>query len=264
MPKLFKFLQEKVVFLPSALHPDFRFKFPYPYEELLWETPFGGKINALHFKVENPLGVILYFHGNSGNLTRWGEIAGALTTYGYDVLVHDYRGFGKSSGLRNEENLFSDAQYAYNFLAERYGEEKITVFGRSLGGAFALKMAAKNSPARVIVEAAFYNLQDMAARWLPFSATEKIAPVMTYHFRSDRYIEKVNCPVYHFHGTADLVVPYRSGRKLFNQLEKLQPALEKEFITIKAGGHNDLATHPTYAKNLHRILTATAKIATDD
>ncbi|WP_051190479.1 alpha/beta hydrolase [Kaistella palustris] len=254
MGNLFQYLQEKVVFLPVTLPADHEFIFENDFEEYFWETPHGGRINAVHFKTAAPKGAILYLHGNAGNLERWGKIAAEFTEFGYDILVPDYRGYGKSVGPRNEEFLFSDVQFCYDFLKENFGEECITVYGRSLGGAFATKIAADNRPAKVILEAAFFNLQDMASRWIPYSATEKISPKMTYHFLSDQYIKKTEAPLYHFHGTKDFVVPLKSGKKLFDMLKKSKPHTKKKFIEISGGSHEDLATFEIYKNELRKIL----------
>ena len=83
-------LQEKILFRPTVLQQDYKFEFSYPYEELFLKTDENAVINAIHFKVENPKGVILYFHGNAGDLQRWGEITEFFVEKGYDVLVMDY------------------------------------------------------------------------------------------------------------------------------------------------------------------------------
>lgn len=254
MSKIFQYLQEKVIFLPVKLPEDFEYSFDCAFEEYFFDTPNEGKINAVHFKVQKPKGVILYFHGNSDNLVRWGKIASELTGFGYDVFVPDYRHYGKSTGPRNEEYLFSDAQFCYNFLKKQYGEENITVYGRSLGGAFAVKMAADNEPKKLILEATFFSLQDLVNRWLPNSATEKISPKMTYHFHSNKNILEVNCPLYHFHGDKDFVVPIKSGKKLFETLHTEKPELEKKFIEIKGGSHDDLSKFEEFQTELNRIL----------
>jgi len=254
MSKIFQYLQEKVVFLPVKLPEDFEYSFDCAFEEYFFDTPNEGKINAVHFKIQKPKGVILYFHGNSDNLVRWGKIASELTGFGYDVFVPDYRHYGKSTGPRNEEYLFSDAQSCYDFLKKQYGEENITVYGRSLGGAFAVKMAADNEPKKLILEATFFNLQDIVNRWLPNSATEKISPKMTYHFHSNKNILEVNCPLYHFHGDKDFVVPINSGKKLFETLHTEKPELEKKFIEIKGGSHDDLSKFEEFHTELNRIL----------
>ncbi|SNV36831.1 Esterase/lipase [Chryseobacterium taklimakanense] len=254
MSKIFQYLQEKVVFLPVKLPEDFEYSFDCAFEEYFFDTPNEGKINAVHFKIQKPKGVILYFHGNSDNLVRWGKIASDLTGFGYDVFVPDYRHYGKSTGPRNEEYLFSDAQFCYDFLKKQYGEENIIVYGRSLGGAFAVKMAADNEPKKLILEATFFNLQDIVNRWLPNSATEKISPKMTYHFHSNKNILEVNCPLYHFHGDKDFVVPINSGKKLFETLHTEKPELEKKFIEIKGGSHDDLSKFEEFQTELNRIL----------
>ncbi|UJF29196.1 lysophospholipase [Kaistella sp. 97-N-M2] len=255
MGKLLQYLQEKVVFLPVALPQEHEFDFENSFEEYLWKTPFEGKINALHFQIKNPKGVILYFHGNSNNLHRWGKIAGELRHFGYDILVMDYRGYGKSSGPRNEDFLYSDAFFAFEFAKKKYGEENVVVYGRSLGGAFALKVAAENQPKLVILEAAFYNLQDIVNRWLPVQITDKVAPKMTYHFLSNETIVGLNVPLYHFHGTKDSVVPFTSGKKLFELFQNQKPDIEKKFIKIAGGKHDDLAKFQKFREELQMILS---------
>ena len=254
MSELLKYFQEKVVFLPVILPHDHTYDFENDFEEYLWDTPFDGKINALHFKIENPKGVIAYFHGNADNLHRWGKIAVDFTKFGYDVLVMDYRGYGKSSGPRNEEYLYSDAQFFYDFAKENYGENKIIVYGRSLGGAFATKIAGENQPKMVILEATFYNLQDIVNRWLPGKVTDKVSPKMTYHFLSNQNILKIKVPLYHFHGTKDSVVPLKSGKKLFEVFEKEHPKIPKKFIEIKGGTHEDLIKYDEFIEEMKKIL----------
>lgn len=254
MAKILHYLQEKIVFLPVKLPDDYVFDFPLDFREHVFRTPHNGKINALHFKVENPKGVILYYHGNADNLVRWGKIASEFTRFRYDVFVMDYRQYGKSTGPRKENYLFSDAQFCYNFLKEIYGEENIIVYGRSLGGSFAVKMAADNEPQQLILESTFYNLQDIASRWLPYSTTEKISSKMAYHFLSNENITAVNCPVYQFHGNKDLVVPLKSGKKLFEILQEEKPDLEKKFIEIKGGSHDDLMKFKEFKHEIQRIL----------
>jgi esterase/lipase len=254
MSSILQYLQEKVVFLPVKLKEDFQFSFEEKFEELQFETPNEGLINALYFKIKNPKGVILYFHGNADNLTRWGKMAAKFTKFGYDVLVPDYRGYGKSTGLKTEENLYSDAQYCYDFLKKHYDESRIIVYGISLGGTFATKVAGKNNPKKVILECTFFNLQDMAERWIPSLATNRIAPAMTFLFESNINIKKITAPLVMFHGTKDLIVPIKSGRKLFKEFEKAQPDISKKFITIKKGSHADLFQFELYQKEIKIAL----------
>lgn len=254
MSKLLQFFQEKVVFLPAPLALDHRFEFDAAFEEHFWETPYSGMINALHFRVDQPKGILVYFHGNADNLHRWGNIAKDLTVYGYDVLVMDYRGYGKSSGVRTEKFMYSDAQFVYDYARERYGENNTIVYGRSLGGAFAVKMGADNQPKSVVLESAFYNLQDVVNRWLPGKVTDRVSPKMTYHFVSNEYIKKVSSPLYHFHGSQDRIVPLSSGKKLFKLFEAAHPDLPKKFIEIEGGKHDNLKNFELFQVELRKIL----------
>lgn len=254
MGNILQYLQEKVVFLPIKLASDFEFSFEDEFEELQFETPNKGKVNALYFKVEQPKGVVLYFHGNADNLNRWGKQASTFIKNGYDVLIPDYRGYGKSTGPRSERILFNDAQFCYDFLKKRYSECEIIIYGISLGGAFATKIASKNKPKKVILECTFYNLEDMVQRWLPAYATNKIGPSMTYLFESNVHIQKITAPVFFLHGTKDLIVPLKSGKKLFQVFEKSQPEVKKKFITIKDGAHSDLQNFEVYQKAMNKLL----------
>ncbi|NOY48554.1 MAG: alpha/beta hydrolase, partial [Chlorobi bacterium] len=108
------FFQEKILFRPTVLTQDYKYNFSYPFEELFLKTEDDAVINALHFKARNSKGVILYFHGNAGDLSRWGTITEYFVSMNYDVLVMDYRTYGKSTGVLSEEALHKDAQMCYN------------------------------------------------------------------------------------------------------------------------------------------------------
>lgn len=254
MKKMIQFFQEKVIFLPILLPHQFDYELEHPFREYFFETPGEGLINALHFIVDQPKGVVLYFHGNADNLHRWAKHAAEFTQYGYDVFVMDYRGYGKSKGPRNEKLLFDDAQYCYDFLKKKYTEESMVVYGRSLGGAFATKIACDNTPRKVVLECTFYNLQDMANRYLPNSITTLLSPIFPYHFLSNEYIRNITAPLRFFHGTQDLIVPFKSGKKLFEVLETTQPDLDKKFIEIKGGRHNNLAEFEIYRQEMDKFL----------
>ena len=145
------FLQEKILFRPTVLNQTYVYKFSNPFEELFLKADDKAVINALHFKAENPKGVILYFHGNAGNLSRWGNITEYFVEMNYDVLVMDYRTYGKSTGALSERALYSDAQLCYDYLKNNYNESEITVYGRSLGTGIAAYIAAKNKPKQLIL-----------------------------------------------------------------------------------------------------------------
>ena len=241
------FFQEQLIFLPEELPHDFNFEFENEFEEHLILTSQNGQINLLHFKSMGSKGVIVYFHGNAGSLRRWGEIVSPFVELGYDVIIADYRGYGKSTGQRNQTTLLADADSVYGFAKDRTTEDKIILFGRSLGSGFASYLAGKNHPSKVILETPFYSLDDIAQRrFLIYPARY----FLRYHFDSHEYLKNTKAPVYIFHGTDDEVVSYQSGKLLFESL----PENQGNLYTIEGGAHNNLHSFELYWNQIKSIL----------
>ena len=241
------FFQEKLIFLPSKLPQDYSYSFALPHEEFNLETSDGAVLNGLHFKNEVPKGVILYFHGNAGDLSRWGEIALYFVEKQYDVVIMDYRTYGKSTGKLSPDVLFSDAQLFYDYTLEHYKENEVTLYGRSLGTGIATQLASKNTPKQLILETPFYSLLDVAQSMFP------ILPVslfLKYKLPSFEFIQQVSCPISIFHGTSDSVVPYESGKKLYEAI----PDANKSFFKIEGGDHNNLVSFPEFHEGIKKVL----------
>lgn len=238
--------QERLLFLPTRLEQGYKFKFKHTFEELFLETDKDALINAIHFKTDNPKGVILYFHGNAGDLSRWGKITENFVDCQYDVFVIDYRTYGKSKGKLSESALYKDAQYCYNFLLKQYSEKDISLYGRSLGTGIASYLASKNQPNQLILETPYYSILDIAKQRFPIFPLKQL---LKYHLPNFEYLPKAECPITIFHGTDDNIVPIASGKKLS---ELNIPNLE--FITITGGGHNNLAEFKDYQKHIKKVL----------
>lgn len=101
-------VQERFIFKPEKLRADFQYRYDVPFKELFFDVEPGVRINGLHFTVEQPLGLVLYFHGNTRSIKGWAKYARDFTRYRYDVVLVDYRGFGKSTGKRSEADMLSD------------------------------------------------------------------------------------------------------------------------------------------------------------
>lgn len=152
------FFQEKLIFRNGeAIHRDYPFKFPNNFEEIFLKTEDGNNINVLHFKLMNPKGVVLFCHGNKGNLKKWGEKVSFFLEYNYEVVVFDYRSYGKSIGIVNERKMYSDALLVYDFLKRSFKEKTIVAYGFSLGATFATRIAAVNNPKELVLEAPFFQ-----------------------------------------------------------------------------------------------------------
>ncbi|MFI5186118.1 MAG: alpha/beta hydrolase [Chitinophagales bacterium] len=239
-------LQDKLIFKPEKLKQDFQFKYDIPFKELFFDAGPGVRINGLHFFREKPLGLILYFHGNSRSIKGWARYARDFYRYNYDVVLVDYRGFGKSTGKRNEKKMLNDMQYVYSTLAKRYYEHYIIVYGRSLGSGFATKIASENNPRYLILDSPYYNFTRVIERFLPILP---IRYVLRYHLRTDRWIQLVKCHTYIIHGTKDVLIPIRHSEAL----QKLNPR-KITLIRIHGGGHNNLTKFDEYHNFIRDIL----------
>jgi len=244
---LLYFMQEKLIFLPTKLSETYEYSFDQSFEEINISTEDGAVLNAIHFKTENPKGVILYFHGNAGDLSRWGTITEYFTQYNYDVLVMDYRTFGKSTGEISETALYADAELFYEYVAKKYKESEIIVYGRSLGTTFAAYVASKNKPKQLILETPFFSLTEVAKKRFPFLPIKKL---LKYNFPTKNFISQVSCPTFIFHGTEDNVVAYKSGKKLSKKIE----AALLDFTTVDGGEHNNLIEFKEYRDKIKKIL----------
>lgn len=244
---LLYFLQESMLFLPSTLKQDYVFQFEYPFEELFLKPDKNTQINAIHFKTEKPKGVILYFHGNAGDLSRWGTVAEYFVAMNYDVFIMDYRTYGKSFGELSEQAFYNDAQYCYNFLKEQYEEKDITVYGRSLGTAMATFVASGNGPKQLILETPYYSITDVAKSRFPIFPVERL---LRYRFPSYQFVQSISCPILMFHGTDDAVIPFQSAKKLYDET----PVTSTEFVIVEGGAHNNLMTFEIYQEAIKKIL----------
>ncbi|MEP0985987.1 alpha/beta hydrolase [Ekhidna sp.] len=238
-------LQDRFIFLPEPLDQDFQYNFKEDFSEYNLEMKDGAMINALHFNTENARGLIVYFHGNAGNLSRWGEIVTPFVEMGFNVLIPDYRGYGKSTGSRSDKKLLADAEEVYAFAKTLEEEDNIILFGRSLGSAFASHLAGKENPKMLILETPFHSLQDVARDLIPIYPTSSL---LSYQFANHKYLEKTTIPIYIFHGTEDEIVPFKSGERLS------QSVINAKLIKIESGHHNDLALFEEYWSHMETVL----------
>lgn len=243
---LLYFLQDRFIFKPEKLQQDFEFKYDIPFKELFFDIEPGVRINGLHFYRPNPKGLILYFHGNTRSIKGWAKYAVDFYRYDYDVVLVDYRGFGKSTGKRSEREMLADMQFVYASLAKQYPEHHMLVYGRSLGSGFASKIASDNKPRYLILDAPFYNFTRVVERFLPFLPVKLL---LMYELRTDKWLRHVNCHTYILHGTRDRLIPIKHSE----QLQKINPH-KITLIRIHGGGHNNLPSFSEYHNFVRDIL----------
>jgi pimeloyl-ACP methyl ester carboxylesterase len=235
-------VQERFIFKPEKLKQDFLYKYDVPFKELFFDVEEGVRINGLHFTLTKPLGLILYFHGNTRSIKGWARYAKDFARYNYDVVLVDYRGFGKSTGDRNEKDMLKDMQFVYDTLAVQYTEHHIIVYGRSLGSGFAAKIASDNMPRYLILDSPYFSFAKAIERFLPILP---IRFLLRYQLRTDKWIKHVNCHTYIIHGTKDRLIPISNSEKL----QALNPK-KITLIRIVGGGHNNL---PSFNES-HNII----------
>lgn len=229
------FFQEKLIFYSKTLPQEYQYQFETKFEELFLTAEDGAVLNGLHFKVENPKGVILYNHGNAGELDSWGAWGETLAKrYHYDVVLWDYRGYGKSRGKRREELMLNDGLLFYNYCQNLFPEDAITVYGRSLGGFFATHITKNNAPRRLILESTPTSLLEVAQETYPFIPAKWL---LKFRFQNIENVSQINIPTYLIHGTDDDLIPIKMGQRLYERSK----AVEKYLHSIEGGNHNDLS-----------------------
>ncbi len=239
--------QERMIFLPEVLPSNHKFEFCQPYEEFFITANDGAKLNVVYFQQEHTKGAILYFHGNSGNISNLGHVANLIYGKGYDLFLFDYRTYGKSTGKISEKALKEDAQLLYEFALRTYKEDNIIIYGRSLGTAIASGLAAANHPQKLILESPFYSGVEIGKYRFPFLPVQWLS---RYKFPTSEYVQKINCPIFILHGTEDSVVPFEQGQRLFDAV----PGKNKNLFTIEGGDHKYLYGFDSFAKGIGQVL----------
>lgn len=246
---LFYLFQDKLIFKPEKLSKNFKFQYEnQDVEEYNIQLREGVLINGLHFKIENPKGVVFYLKGNSKSIKGWGKFAIDFTLRGWDVIMMDYRGFGKSKGKRTQQTMKDDALFIYDKIKDKVDEKYIIVYGRSLGTGLATKVASMNSPRMLILACPYYSMSNNVKRYFPFLPT---ALVMRFSMPTYKWMKYVKCPIKLIHGTNDRVIPMKSSVRL----SKIQPKITRLYPII-GGGHKNLHNFEGYHRALKEILSS--------
>ena len=228
-------LVEALIFHPQRSVESEPFLLGLNADEVFLETDTGIRLHAFYLKSTQPGRVLLFLHGNAGNASHRLPNAVELARLGTDVLLLDYRGYGRSEGTPSEAGVYADARTALAYLVEDRGfePESVVLFGRSLGGAVAVDLAQERALGGVILESTFTSVSDLGRTLLgPLGAA-----LGRGRFNSARKIPALRAPLLFFHGDRDRTVPIELGRRLF----ELAPD-PKEFEVIEGAAHND-TTH---------------------
>ncbi len=243
---LYYFNQERILFRPMKLKPDFAFNFNDNVEELTFQVSPEVALSGALFKTKESTkkGLIFYLHGNTGNLNTWRNSSSFFNKMGYDCFILDYRGFGKSQGsISDEASMYSDVEYVYNKVRNQYNydESDITVYGYSIGTGPAAYLSQKFHPKKLYLQAPYNNLEDLRQihfAWIP-------AFCLKYQFPVDQFIANNKLPIQIIHGDQDKNIPIDCSYKL----KKLFDENDSLFV-LKGNGHQFSYNNPEYAEFL--------------
>ena len=244
----FYFLQPGMLFYPyktlDALPSDWGLK----YENVEITTTDYVQLHGWYLPAKNSNKVLLFFHGNGGNISHRGDSLKIFNQLGLNVLIIDYRGYGLSAGDLSEQGLYRDAMAAWQYLLKRgYKESQIIIFGRSLGGAVAAQLARNVKPAGLIIESSFTSVRDMASRVLPLIS--KLV-YLRFNFNTEATIKTIRLPVLVLHSPDDEIIPFELGKRVF------VAANAPKYFYEMSGGHNDgfILSMPGYKNMLETFI----------
>jgi uncharacterized protein len=226
--------QESMVFLPGipgrqlAATPA---AIGLDYEDLRIATADGEELHAWFIPAREERGVLLFFHGNAGNISHRLESLRIFNGLALSVLILDYRGYGQSTGSPTEEGTYEDARAAWRYLVEERGVpgERIVLFGRSLGGAVATWLAAEHRPRGLIVESTFRSVPEVAAELYWFLPVRALARI---EYPVEELIARVEAPLLIVHSRDDEIIPFHHGEALY------RAANPPKQMLVLSGGHN--------------------------
>ena len=222
------------------------------YEGVFIDSTDGVRLHGWFIPAPNPRGVLLFLHGNAGNITHRLDSIALFHAQDLSVFIFDYRGYGKSSGRPSEDGTYDDAAAAWNYLINdrQLDAEGMLIFGRSLGASIATELATHVKPAGLIIESAFTSVPDIAAELYRFLPVRTLA---RFEFDTKKYIAGISCPLLVIHSIDDEIIPVRHGERLFEEAPE-----PKVYLQI-FGDHNNgfLLSGALYTEGLKHFLNET-------
>jgi fermentation-respiration switch protein FrsA (DUF1100 family) len=248
------FLQSRLVYFPDGqiiATPGDR---GFAYEEISFEAADGVQLSAWYVPSQANRGVVLFSHGNGGNISYNLPYVELLHRLGLSTFIYDYRGYGKSKGKPSEEGTYNDVAGAWQYLTEsrKVPAGQILLYGQSLGGPIAAKLATEKTPAALILDSTFTSFVDIAGYHYPFLPVRWLA---RFDYNTLDHVKKVRCPVLVIHSPDDEIAPFRQGVALYEAAPE-----PKSFVKLR-GGHNDalFLSAEAYRAGLEAFLKKTGR-----
>ena len=228
----------KSVINQVAFHPDNvdvlpKNRLPHGIEEFFVNTEDHVKIQGLYLPVVDSDKVLIYFHGNAGNIYHRIPSLVQLQRFGVNVVGVSYRGYGKSEGTPSEEGVYLDGDAVYKYVTEELGfdQSNIIIFGRSIGTTVAINTSQHKEIGGLILVTPLTSGKAQAKA----GGLGVISSIDGNSFDNLTKIKNVKAPLLVIHGTNDRVIPYSMGKEIFDSAQA-----KKKFVKIKGAGHNNL------------------------
>ena len=206
----------------QVYHPTREWADPDPdakgsFEDIYFNSSDGMRLNAWFFPAHSDSPrkhrAILLCHGNGGNVSHRVDLCRALLRTGVNVLVFDYRGYGRSEGKPDEEGTYRDAQAAHQWLRSRgFDAQNIIAFGESLGGGVASELVLREVAGGLVLQSAFTSIADAGADlfpWLP------VRWLNTIKYDTLKKLPRINVPVLVMHSRDDELIRFRHAERNF-------------------------------------------------
>lgn len=240
------FGQERLIFQPTPLPATQPLSTGPDVHERFVDVD-GARLSVLELRLPDPRGVVFFLHGNAGNLQSWFVNADFYRRANFDLVMLDYRGYGKSSGrIESEAQLHADVRAVWDAVAPRYAGRRVVVYGRSLGTALAATLAAQLQPDLTMLVSPYRSMSALAAQHYPWVP----AALLRYPLRTDRPLEQLHRPVLLLHGERDTLIPPAHSEALKSH------APQARLVIVPGAGHNDLQQFDAYLGAVQSALRA--------
>jgi uncharacterized protein len=242
------FRQEKLLFFPEPLPADLSLSRDPDVHEGFLDVP-GARLSTLHLRLPDPHGVMLFLHGNGGNLAGWFVNPDLFRRANFDLFMLDYRGYGKSTGrIASEAQLHADVLAAWEQIAPQYRGKRVVIYGRSLGTALAARLSVRLQPDLTVLVSPYRSMGALTAEFYPWVPRS----VLRYPLRTEDDVAKIKNPLLLVHGGQDaLIAPHHS-----DALHRVAP--HAQLLRVARAGHNDLQDFDEYVSGLAGALAAVA------
>ena len=243
--------QERLLFYPVPLPADYPLaQAPDVHERTV--AVQGATLSVLHLRNRDPKGVVFFLHGNAGNLAGWFTNADFYRQAGFDLVMPDYRGFGKSTGqIASARALREDVRAVWDAVAPHYAGKRVVLYGRSLGSGLAADLAQQLSeqgraPDLTVLVSPYTSIRALTREFYPW-----VPPALVrYPLDTASHLPHIRGPVLLVHGEEDSLIGVHHARRLHEVLPSAR------LLVLPGSGHDDVHEHPLYRPVLRDLLLA--------